>query len=394
MHNASQPHSAHAARLDWLAGSVDHVDLGQPRVASRHPVSILDRYLFSEMAPPFAFAVAAFMIFLLINTFFLAASYVINKHVPFGLVARYIVLQIPSLIFIILPFATLFSVLQGFGRLAGDNEMTAMRTSGIALGRIARPAIMMGVVVTLVSFFVNEYIAPQSQHKSQSVFREIAYNSTQPIIQPDQFVRTEDGSHSIFVGSMDAQSGLMHNIQIYALGSGNFPETLTASTGRQINGKLVLYDGVHTTYGPTGLVTKQQRFENLEFPLTDAQLLFEGPRGPFEMSSRELSREIKAQQAGGGDVRQFEMVLQMKYAMPIACLISVLVGLPLAIRFGKSGRGVAAMLSLLVLLGYNLVMAATNALGQNGAIPAPLAAWMPNLALCAVGMAMLWKGER
>ena len=386
--------SAPAARLDWLAGSGSAADVGQPHARSRHRISILDRYLISEMAAPFAFAVAAFTLFLLINTFFLAADYIINKSVPFGLVVRYIVLQIPSFVYLILPFATLFGVLQGFGRLAGDNEMTALRTSGVPLGRIARPALLMGLALTLAAFLINEFIAPQSQHKSQTIFREIAYHSSQPIIQPDQFVRTEDGQHSIFVGSMDPQSGLMHNVQIYSLGSGYFPETLTAATAQQINGKLVLYNGVETTYGTNGLVTKQQHFDSLEFPLADASLLFEGPRGPFEMNSRELAREIKALKGSGEDTRQFEMTLQQKYAMPVACLISILIALPLGVRFGRRGRGVAAMLALLVLLGYWLIMAATNALGKNGAIPPPLAAWIPNLVMCSAGLFMLWKEER
>jgi len=383
-----------AARLDWLAASSATTDGGQLQVRSRHPLSILDRYLISEMAAPFAFAVAAFTLFLLINTFFLAADYIINKSVPFGLVIRYIVLQIPSFVYLILPFATLFGVLQGFGRLAGDNEMTALRTSGVSLNRIARPALLMGLVLTLAAFLINEFIAPQSQHKSQTIFREIAYHSSQPIIQPDQFVRTEDGQHSIFVGSMDPQSGLMHNVQIYSLGSGYFPETLTASTARQINGKLVLYNGVQTVYGTNGLVTKQQHFDSLEFPLADASLLFEGPRGPFEMNSRELAREIKALKGSGEDTRQFEMTLQQKYAMPVACLISIFIALPLGVRFGRRGRGVAAMLALLVLLGYWMIMAATNALGKNGAIPPPLAAWIPNLVMCSAGLFMLWKEER
>jgi len=310
------------------------------------------------------------------------------------LVIRYIVLQIPSFVYLILPFATLFGVLQGLGRLAGDNEVTAMRTSGIALRRIARPAFVMGIALTLVAFFINDYVAPKSYHKSQTIFREIAYHSSQPIIAPDQFVRTEDGQHAIFVGSMDAQSGLMHSVQIYTLGSGYFPETLTASTARQMNGKLILFDGVHTVYGSNGLVTKQQHFDSLDFPLADASLLFEGPRGPFEMSSAELSREIKALRGSGEDVRQLQMNLQMKYAMPIACLISIFIALPLGVRYGKRGRGVAAMLSLIVLLVYWLVMAATNALGKNGAMPAPLAAWIPNLVMGSAGIAMLWKEER
>ena len=388
------PMTSAGERLDWLAGSEASSDLTEKQTRKRYRLSILDRYLLGEIAAPFAFAVAAFTLFMVVNTFFLAADYIINKSVPFGLVMRYIVLQIPSFVYLILPFATLFGVLQGFGRLAGDNELTAMRTSGIALNRIARPALFTGLVLVLIAFLVNDFIAPESQHKSQTVFREIAYHSSQPIIQPDQFVRTEDGQHSIFVGSMDPQTGLMHSVQIYSLGSGFFPETLTAATARQINGILVLYDGVETMYGTNGLVTHQQHFDSLEFPLADASLLFEGPRGPFEMNSRDLSREIKALKSSGEDVRQFEMDLQQKYAMPVACLISVLIALPLGFRFGKRGRGVAAGAALLVLLGYWLIMAATNALGKNGAIPAPLAAWIPNLVMGSAGLFMLFKEER
>lgn len=382
-----------AKRLDWLSHE------GWPgsevvRERKAHPVSILDRYLVSEFVTPFAFGVIAFTIFLLINQFFLAADYIIHKHVPFGLVARYIVLQIPSFVYMIFPFATMFGVLQGFGRLAGDNEMTALRTSGITLDRIARPIFILGLALTLAAFCINDFIAPASQHKSQTIFREIAYHSSQPIIEPDQFVRTEDGQHTIFVGSMDPSSGLMHDVQIYSLGSGNFPETLTAATARQIEGKLVLYDGVHTTYGANGLVVKQQHFRTLEFPLADATLLFEGPRGPFEMSSTELSREIKALRGSGEDTRQFEMVLQMKYAMPVACLVSILIALPLAVRFGKRGREVAAMLALIVLLVYWLAITAFNSLGKNGAIPPFIAAWLPNLFMGGVGAALLWKEGR
>ncbi len=132
-------------------------------------------------------------------------------------------------------------------------------------------------------------------------------------------------------------------------------------------------------------MTKQQHFATLDFPLADASLLFEGRSGPFEMSSSELAREIKALKGSGEDTRQFEMTLQQKFAMPVACLVSIMIALPLGVRYGKRGRGVAAMLSLIVLLMYWLIMAATNALGKNGAIPAPVAAWLPNLFMGDVG---------
>lgn len=384
----------HEAQLDWSSPDTPPAGIRPVVHERRSPFQILDRYVLREIAAPFGFAVAAFTLFLLINTLFLAAEYVINKAVPFVYVMRYIVLQVPSFVYLILPFAALFGVLQGFGRLAGDNELTAMRTSGVPLLRIARPALIAGALLTVVAFLTNEYVAPQSQHKSQAVFRQIAYHSSQPIIQPDQFIRTEDGRHSIYVSSIDPQTGVMHNVQIYSLGNGYFPETLTALTARQLNGQLVLYNGVQTLYTAAGLVSKQQRFATLEFPLADASILFEGPRGPFEMNSRDLSREIKARRATGDDIRQLEITLQQKYAMPVACLISILIALPLGVRFGKQGRGVGAMLAIVVLFVYYLIMSATYALGKNGAIPANLAPWIPNAVLAVAGIAMIWKEER
>jgi lipopolysaccharide export system permease protein len=381
-----------AQRLDWLRG--EGAGGLRPREKKAHPLSILDRYLIAECAGPFAFGVIIWALFLLVNQFFLAAEFVINKHVPFVLVAQYLVLQIPSFVYMIFPFAILFGVLQSFGRLAGDNEISALRTSGITLERIARPIFALGILFTIAAFLVNDYIAPESQHKSQVVFRKIAYNASEPIVEPDQFVRTEDGQHTIFVGSMNSQTGEMHDIAIYSTGNGNFPDTLTAATGRQLNGKLVLYDGVHTTNGPTGLVVKQTHFTKLEFPLADASLLFEGPRGPFEMSSSELAHEIKALRGSGEDTSQMEMVLQMKYAMPIACLVSILLALPLAVRFGKRGREVGAMLAIIGALVYWLAITAFNTLGKSGAMPPMLAAWLPNIFMALIGGALLWKEGR
>lgn len=404
---ASSPHAhetqlapatprAHEAEssLDWIAAGKPRRPL-RPVVHNRaFPIAILDRYLLAEIAWPFAFAVAAYTLFLIVNSFFLAADYVLNKHVPFVYVMRYIVLQVPSFIYLILPFATLFGMLQGFGRMAGDNELTAMRTSGISLTRIARPALILGIVLSLVAFLTNEYLAPESQHKSQAVMRQIQYNSSQPIIAPDQFIRTEDGRFSIYVGSVDGQSGLMHNVQIYRIGNGYFPETLTALTAQQLNGKLILYNGVQSLYKTDGLVKHQQHFDSLTFPLADAAVLFEGARGPFEMNSRDLSKQIKTLRTTGDDVRTLEIILQQKYAMPLACMISILIALPLAVRFGKHGRAIGAMMAILVMVLYYLLMSATYALGKNGAIPASLAPWIPNVVLTLVGVAMLWKEER
>lgn len=381
------------AGLDWLtAGHRKRSDRTPPK--ARFGIQILDRYVLGELAGPFAFAIAAFTLFMLINTLFLAADYVINKGIPFGMIMRYLVLQLPTVFYLILPFGVLFCVLLGIGRLAGDNEITALRTSGVSLQRLALPCYVFGILMTMVAFAINEDIAPRSQHKAAMLFREIVYHSTQAVIQPYQYYRTQDGTHVIYVMSVESGTGDMHNVQIWTIGNGYWPETITARLARQSHGKIIMVDGFDTTFKPDGSLQQTKHFGSLEFPLgTDLSQLF-APQSAFETNSKELRTEIKLLKNSGQDVSQLEMQLQQKYAMPVACMVSLLIALPLAIRFGRRGRGVAAMLAVLVLFAYYLIMVATNALGKNGAIWPPLAAWLPNIAIGGTGLFMLFFEER
>ena len=391
--SVSAPGSKPTETLDWITAG--HGPAQKPARVERmyRALSILDKYMLRELLAPFGFAVAAFTLFMLVNQLFLAADFVINKGVPLDLIMRYLALQLPSLMYLILPFSVLFGVLLGIGRLAGDNEISAMRTSGVSLQRIALPCYLLGIMMTILAFGINEEIAPRSQTKSVELFRQIAYHSTQAIIQPYQFFRTTDGQHVIYIQSVDSGTGIMHNVQVFNIGAGYWPETLTARTGRQLNGKLVLEDGVLTTTSYQGTVTQVKHFDKLEFPLGDTSLLYQ-PQSAFETNSRELRMQINNLRTGGQDVTQLEMSLQQKYAMPVACLISVLIALPMGIRFGKRGRGVAAIFAVVILLCYWMIMAATNALGKSGAMHPVLAAWAPNLVMGSAGLLLLLLEER
>lgn len=382
-------------RLDWLsAGHGYRPPETQRGLRLLNRISILDRYLIREMLAPFALSLAIITLLLLINQLFLAADYVINKGAPAVLVMRYLVLQLPALFYLAFPFASLCAVLLGFGRLAGDNEVTAMRTSGISVHRIALPCYVLGLVLSLTSFGINESLAPFADRHAEDTFREIMYHSSQPIIEPDQFIRTPDGQHVIYVGSIDAATGNMHNIMIATYGTSNNPDSMQAATGRQADGKIILQDGVYTKYGNDGLVTTQNKFKTMEFPLGDPSVLFAGAFSPFAENSSQLKEEIKNLKASGEDTRNQEMILEQKFAMPVACLISILIALPLSTMFGKYGRGVGALIAVAAVLLYYAAMAIGGALGKNGAVPVFVGSWLPNAIMAGVGVALLFKDRR
>lgn len=384
-------------RLDWLSAGHWQPEL-KPAARRRFSfgLQILDRYIIREMLGPFAFGFIAITLFMTVNMLYLAADFIFGKGIPVNLTLRWLVLQLPALMYLIFPFSTLCGVMLGFGRLAGDHELTALRTSGVPLHRIALPAYLVGAVMFLVAFLINENLAPPAERQADIVFRQIAYHSSQPIIAPNQIIKTTNGSqqYTLFVGSVDTGSGLMHNIQIFVMQAGYYPVRWTADTARQINGRIVLYNGVESHTDKDGMVNAQQRFKEMDIPIGDTSALYGGSLTAFEMNSKELKQQVAAEKNSGEDARQDEMVLQEKFAMPAASLIAVFMALPLAARFGRHGRAIGALMTIAAMVVYYLFMAATNAMGKNGIMSTALAAWTPNILFGSIGLFLLLKEER
>src|SRR5579884_3032319 len=122
---------------------------------------ILDSYILTEFMGPFAFAFLAFFLFWGFNIFFLAAKYIIESAAPPLLVMKFLVYRIPQSIPFAFPFAAFFATLLGIGRLMGDNEVNAIRTSGVSLLRFSVTPFAFGAAVFLFTYLMNENVAPQ-----------------------------------------------------------------------------------------------------------------------------------------------------------------------------------------------------------------------------------------
>src|SRR5579884_2952432 len=138
---------------------------------------LLDTYILLEFLGPFAFAFLAFFLFWGFNIFFLAAKYVITQNAPFFLVMRFVIFRVPQSIPMAFPFATLFATLLGIGRLMADNEITAIRTSGVSLWRFALTPFAFGVCVFLFTWGMNEFVAPKAVDLSTRTFYQIIYHT-------------------------------------------------------------------------------------------------------------------------------------------------------------------------------------------------------------------------
>ena len=363
---------------------------------------ILDSYLLREMVGPFMFALGAFLLFWALNIFFLAADYIINQHAPFFLVLRFVVFRIPQATPMAFPFGTLFAALLAMGRLMGDNEVTAMRTAGIPIMRIAFSPLLFGITMFAIAYGINEWIAPRSVDLSTRTFYQIIYHTNALPVEPQFFRKDPDTGNTFYVTQVAPDNKTMLDVQIFKPAKyGVWNETLQAKSANVAGTTLLLHDVIDTRYNNDGLLTNQQHVKSVSIGLplgeTASQFVSQVNNDPWTMSSKSLRTQVSALSAqgiGGTAMGNLQLQLADKLAWPFSCIIGVIVALPLALRFGKRGRTLGIALSIIAFFVYYLMVSAAAAFGRNGALNPYLASWLPNIVMGVAGVTLLLLEER
>ena len=135
--------------------------------------STIFRYVLSEALFSFFIAFLFFFFIFFVNQILLMAKEVLTKHVPFHQVALLILYSMPSIIAMSAPFASLVGTLMTVGRLTSDNEILVMLSSGLSYRNVFLPAIIMGALISLLSFFTNDVLLPSGTVQFQKLWRKI-----------------------------------------------------------------------------------------------------------------------------------------------------------------------------------------------------------------------------
>jgi len=369
---------------------------------------LLDAYILRELIAPFAFSFGTYLLFWFVNIFFVAADYIINAHAPAFLVLRFLLFRVPQSTPFAFPFACLFASLLGFGRLAQDNEINALRTSGVTFLRICRTPLIFGLAMFGLSYFVNETLSPKSIELSTRTFYQIVYHTAELPVVP-QFFRKDDATGNVFyVGNVESDKRTMDDVMIFQNATNTPFRTVINAQKAVVDGQtLHLLQARVTAFKLTGEVnastTKIVPEVDIGLPVGETvdQFINTTTSDPNVADSKQLRGQIGAMQAtgqGGQALATLKVSLAQKIAFPFAAFISVLLALPIAAKLGKRGanlgKGLGIALSILLLFVYYLLMSAFMALGRNDAFNPYLAAWMPNIIMGTAGAVLFWRVER
>jgi lipopolysaccharide export system permease protein len=227
-------------------------------------VKILSRYVLREHLGPLAFALTALTSLLLLN--FIAKRFgdLVGKGLPTAVIAEFFALALPFTVAMTLPMAVLVAVLYAFSRLASESEITALKASGVSMGRILRPVLGGATVLAIGMVYFNDYILPAANHRLRILQTDIG--RTKPTFALREQVVNEVVPGRLFLKatSIDKAKSILHEVVIYDFGDGSKRRTIVADSGDLMfvpgtgDMELVLFHGTMTEI-PAAQPTQMQR---------------------------------------------------------------------------------------------------------------------------------------
>lgn len=297
-----------------------------------------------------------------------------------------------------LPVACLFAVLLSLGRLSSDNEIIALRVSGLNLFKVVFPLLVIGVILSLCLVLINDRIIPLSHFASRKIISELGIKNPTSVLEPGTFIDSFEG-YTIFIYSI--KEDRLSGIRIYELQEENKPvRTIVAKRGEFIplveKGliKLKLIDGTLDEPDPRNPYSfYKMDFKNYFMTLklsknVDPSKLEKKPK---DMNIKELKKEIQRLNSLGIDTNVLLTQLHKRFSSAFSVFVFILIGISLALAVRHRTKSVNLGIAFLVIIIYYLLSLGFEALSIEGHLQPIISVWSPNLIFFSIGLFGLYK---
>jgi len=438
-------------------------------------MKILTRYLLRAHVGPFFFAFLALTGVVLINTLARRLADLAGKGLPIRVVLEFFVLALPATVALTFPMAVLVSILYTFSTFTAENEITAMKASGLDLKRLLLPLLVVAGILTGVMIWFNDRVLPESNHRWSQLLIDIARTTPTLVLQEQTINRISPqtgGAQTYYLRAarVDRTTNRLWDVSIYDVSSPTVIRTTYADSGRALFNAtrtdlvMRLYHGHMREVSTDDPATfRRMAFEEQVFGIPGVGTsLPTGERGPGYRGDREMTigmltarmdtlrrergelfrrsrslaeADLNWAVSGGtrpfradGDslaassapvyeeggvrvrtrrtadeleslrlrvaeldqqVREYDVEVQKKYSIAVASLVFVLVGAPLALRFGGGGIGMVIAASMVIFSLYYVGLIGGESLAGRGIVTPLVAMWVVNALMTVLGVAGL-----
>ena len=358
---------------------------------------ILTRYILGEILSYTLIGCAVFTFILFIRDLNHILEAVVRNSSTFGNIAEIFVFSLPNTFKVTIPMAVLVGILLGLSRLAADSEIVAMRASGLGVWYFVRVASIVAIGGTLLGLVNSLFVTPRANRSILEMEQELATSQASFEIQPHVFY--EDFRNAVlYVQQVRGGTGASNWDKVFMadLSDPGNPIITTAESATVVSDStqellMRLRNGSrHETVSGQPQQYNVSTFSQTDLPLT---LSPQGETHLGRLDTAIYALPMGALQARthGPEARRYLLELHTRFSYPAACLVLMLVGVPLGIISRRGGKSSGLVFTVLLVLVYYVLSYTGIALSRQGKLSPFLGVWMANLIFAFAGVFLLWQ---
>ncbi len=362
---------------------------------------ILTRYILGEVLSHTLVGIGLFTFVLFMPQLVQILELVVQDGASPMSVLKLVAFTLPNSLTVTIPMALLVGVLLGLSRLAADSEVTAMRACGFGVFQFVRIVAMVGVAAWFLGLFNSLYLAPKATTAMLKVENSLRDSQATFQVQPRVFY--EDFRNSILYVQdvrLGRHASVWSHVFLADISDPVSPkitlaEQATVVAGRHHQLLMRLRNGEQHEMPPNDPGTYNiSTFAQTDLPIQigsgqDTTRIGHSDVPILAMSNRQLS-----ERAHSADGRLYQIELQKRYAYPTACLVLMLVGIPLGLSSRRGGKSMGFVLTIFLVFIYYFLSSTGMALARQQKIPVLLGVWGANLIFGMAGLLLLYQMTR
>ncbi len=362
---------------------------------------IFTRYILKEVLSHGLIGATVFTFVIFMRDVSRILDLVVRNSAPLPSVAELFFLTLPTALTVTIPMSVLVGILIGLSRLAADSEVTAMRASGIGVSRFVKIVGIFGIAGWLIALTNTALVAPRSAAALADLANKLATSQASFEIQPRVFYE-DFKNYVLYVQDVSTASGasVWRNVFLADISTPDAPKIILAQEAVVTSsGDNTIH--LHLTHGEQHdtNVRAPDQYTISTFNETDMLLNLPSHAKPpqetipvAQLSTPDLLQHTHV--ANKELARWYWIELNRRFALPTACLVLVLIGIPLGLSARKGGKGAGFVLTIVLVFIYYFISITGVSLARNGKVPAVLGVWLANIVFAIIGIILLWRVDK
>ncbi|HKW89841.1 MAG TPA: LptF/LptG family permease [Candidatus Acidoferrales bacterium] len=359
---------------------------------------ILNRYVCREVISHALLGLAIFTFVFFVPQLVQLMELLVQHAASAGQTAAVFFCSIPPVLVFTLPMAMLIGVLIGLGRLSADSEIVAINACGISLRRLLVPIGGIAIFTTAIAFAITLWIAPRSLRTLRSLENRLRASEASFAVQPQVF--DERFPHMVLYVQDVSASGSRWRGILLADSSGSADSKVTLARNAIViadtkQGKLEIHlEGAssheYDANDPSHYSLSSSALLSTELPLADSDADAKAPR-QLPVAQR---NSLSLLHVRGPEELEARVEFQRRLALPSACFLFALLGVPIGVRPRRGGRAAGFVLTILLISAYYLLFVMGIHQAQLGRVSPGLGVWAANIATLLAAFLLLRRVEQ